>query len=109
MVDIDMVFRNELLEKIVQNTKPKQAFMPIVFSQYEKRPNIVDNFEINTSQGFWRSYGFGMVAIFKADLIAAGGYNKNIEGWGMEDVQLCDSLIKEFFQNKKKSLFSLLK
>ena len=95
MVDIDMVFKADLLIKIAENTRPQQAYMPIVFSQYEFRDDQTDNSVITTTQGFWRSYGFGMISIYKRDLKASGGYNMNIEGWGMEDVELCDALIKE--------------
>jgi hypothetical protein len=42
--------------------------MPIVFSQYEKINDSDDHFHISTTQGFWRSYGFGMISIYKKDL-----------------------------------------
>jgi len=100
MVDIDMVFKTDLLTKIVENTKMGQAFMPIVLSQYEEREKPEDNFYVSTDQGFWRSYGYGMIAIYKEDLLKSGGYDLNIKGWGMEDIELCDAIIKECFSKK---------
>ena len=109
MVDIDMVFRAPLLTKILTHTKLGQAYMPIVFSQFEKRENTRmaldgtisikdkssdDNFLISTYQGFWRTYGFGMVSVYKDDLIDSGGYDMTIKGWGMEDVELADALVQ---------------
>lgn len=94
MVDIDMAFSSQLLYNIIHNTKPGRAYMPVIFSQYKTREDTLNNLLITTQQGFWRSYGYGMVSIYKEDFVSSGGYDLEIVGWGMEDVRFCDQLIK---------------
>lgn len=54
--------------------------------KYTKR--IDDDF------GYFRQYGFGILSIYKCDFQRVGGFNLTIKGWGMEDVQLFETLIK---------------
>lgn len=54
--------------------------------KYTKR--IHDDF------GYFRQYGFGILSIYKSDFESVGGFNLTIKGWGMEDVQLFETLIK---------------
>lgn len=93
--DIDMQFTTEFFRRLRDNTRKGVAFYPIIFSQYD--PNHVgqevDNFKIDTNRGFWRSYGYGMVALYKEDFDKAGGFDVKINGWGMEDVYLATNVI----------------
>ena len=93
--DIDMEFTFEFFRRLLDNTRPGVAFYPIIFSQYD--PSHVgpekNNFKIETLRGFWRQYGYGMVALYKEDFDAAGGFDVKIVGWGMEDVYLVSNVI----------------
>ncbi|OTF75033.1 hypothetical protein BLA29_014162 [Euroglyphus maynei] len=44
--------------------------------------------------GYWRQFGYGIVSVYNRDLIAVGGYDTDINGWGMEDVNLYDRFIQ---------------
>lgn len=107
-IDVDIIFNSESLLRIRLNTiRNTQLYFPIVFSQYS--PNIVYNYEfnlndvnpnlqndfcINEKTGFWRQFGFGIVGIYKSDFVKLGGFNTNITGWGLEDVNFYESVIK---------------
>ncbi|XP_049871595.1 chondroitin sulfate synthase 1 [Pectinophora gossypiella] len=56
--------------------------------------NLKYSKEINDDFGYFRQYGFGILSIFKCDFERVGGFDLNIKGWGMEDVQLFETLIK---------------
>ena len=99
-VDVDMVFTTKSLERIRINTvKGKQAYFPIVFSEYD--PNfslasnsvIRDHFKIDQDSGYWRMFGFGIVSVYKSDLKLVGGFNTGIRGWGKEDVDLFEKFV----------------
>ncbi|XP_047532573.1 chondroitin sulfate synthase 1 [Vanessa atalanta] len=49
---------------------------------------------INDDFGYFRQYGFGILSIYKCDFDRVGGFDLNIKGWGLEDVQLFETLIK---------------
>ena len=69
MVDIDMAFKPKLLQNIISNTKAGQAYMPIIFSQFKKRP---EPDAVTDRHGFWRNFGYGMVSIYRSDLVKSG-------------------------------------
>ncbi|VVC98773.1 unnamed protein product [Leptidea sinapis] len=50
--------------------------------------------EINDDYGYFRQYGFGILSIFKCDFHRVGGFDLNIKGWGLEDVEFFETLIK---------------
>ncbi|CAG9565853.1 unnamed protein product [Danaus chrysippus] len=50
--------------------------------------------QINDDFGYFRQYGFGILGIYKCDFMRVGGFDLNIKGWGLEDVQLFETLIK---------------
>ncbi|CAG9791100.1 unnamed protein product [Diatraea saccharalis] len=50
--------------------------------------------EITDDYGYFRQYGFGILSIYKCDFLRVGGFDLNIKGWGLEDVQLFETLIK---------------
>ncbi|KAF7493190.1 Chondroitin sulfate synthase 1 [Sarcoptes scabiei] len=108
-LDVDMIFNSNVLHRIRRNTLlNSQVYYPIVFSQYnncfyhisevsdrfEPKCPHQSNFEINDDNGYWRQFGYGIVAIYKYDLVAAGGYTTTIKGWGIEDVDLYDRLVR---------------
>ena len=81
-VDVDMRINAGVLNTIrLFVEKGKSVYFPIVFS----------NFGGTSERGYWRQYGYGMVALFKSDFV---GMDLNIHGWGKEDVALFDKFTK---------------
>ncbi|XP_013192040.1 chondroitin sulfate synthase 1 [Amyelois transitella] len=56
--------------------------------------NLKYSKEINDDYGYFRQYGFGILGIYKRDFEMVGGFDLSIKGWGLEDVQLFETLIK---------------
>ena len=83
--DIDMLFSADFFQRLLANVTPGVAFYPIVFSQYDPAHvgEIFDNFDINEMTGFWRKFGYGMIALYKSDFDKAGGFDVKIEGTNM--------------------------
>lgn len=93
-IDVDMSFTLETLQRIRLNTVcGKQVYLPIVFSQYDI--NRTSSFN-SDEKGYFRQYGFGICAICKSDILddEINGFDKNIIGWGLEDVLLLDRIVK---------------
>lgn len=105
-IDVDIIFNSDALLRIRFNSiRNKQLYFPIVFSQYD--PKVVYSYEFNAydvpsqndfyisdKTGFWRQFGFGIVGIYKSDFVKLGGFNTNITGWGLEDVNFYENVIK---------------
>lgn len=96
-VDVDMHFTANVLSRVRYNTVPSvQVYFPIVFSQFS--PNFTPDWKVNTfkltdNDGYWRQFGFGIVALYNHDLQSVGGLNIAIQGWGKEDVDLFDKFV----------------
>ncbi|XP_017893539.1 chondroitin sulfate synthase 1 [Ceratina calcarata] len=99
-VDVDIVFLESALYRIRANTLlGRQIYFPVVFSQYD--PKLVQNavgeqdaFIINEKTGYWRQFGFGIVSLYKQDYKSVGGFDLLIQGWGKEDVDFYEKVIK---------------
>lgn len=98
--DVDLIFTADALQRCRDNTiQGKQAYFPIVFSQYNPKIVYAENnprdnkFVLTKKSGFWRDYGFGITCVFKSDLLQAGGFDTSILGWGLEDVDLFTKMI----------------
>lgn len=103
-VDVDIILTSEALNRIRMNTvQSTQVYYPIVFSQYD--PSIIcgnnslshctiDTQDFAEKMGYWRQFGYGIVAIYRSDLEKVGGYDLNIQGWGKEDIDLFDKIVK---------------
>lgn len=112
-IDADIIFTKQALLRIRKNTvQGKTIYFPIVYSLY--KPDVFNkSYFVNTTyffsqadneysfysiineqNGFWRQFGFGIVALYKSDYIKVGGFNTSIVGWGLEDVTFFDSAIK---------------
>ncbi|XP_050513631.1 chondroitin sulfate synthase 1 isoform X1 [Diabrotica virgifera virgifera] len=104
-IDVDMVFDRDSLQRIRRNTvQNKKVYFPIVYSLYN--PQLLKesynetiwmcpkNSSFDDYHGFWRQFGFGIVSIYKSDYIRLGGFDLKISGWGAEDVNLYDNVIK---------------
>ncbi|KAK2727778.1 hypothetical protein QYM36_008312 [Artemia franciscana] len=100
LVDVDMSFTTESLERIRLSTiKHKQIYFPIVFSEFDpssvyRKSESPDHFLISESSGYWRFFGYGIVSLYRCDLKFIGGYDTSITGWGKEDVDLFDKAVK---------------
>ncbi|XP_076624346.1 chondroitin sulfate synthase [Colletes latitarsis] len=99
-VDVDIVFTGSALYRIRANTLlGRQMYFPVVFSQYD--PRIVrriarnrDTFDIDETTGYWRQFGFGIVSLYKQDYKTVGGFDLSIHGWGKEDVDFFERVVK---------------
>lgn len=99
-VDVDMLWTAALVDRVRLNTvRGRTAYFPIVYSEYD--PLVVyghdsspNHFLVNQDTGYWRQYGFGIASVYKSDLVAAGGFNTTIRGWGNEDVDLFDKFVR---------------
>nr|XP_039274123.1 chondroitin sulfate synthase 1-like [Styela clava] len=100
--DVDLLFSRGILNHIRRSTiRGKQVYYPTFFSQYD--PNIVyanqkppkSHFFIEEIAGFWRTFSYGMVSIYKTDFEKTGGFDLSIEGWGLEDLRFCTAVIEK--------------
>eukprot|EP00051_Salpingoeca_urceolata_P017607 m.241709 g.241709 ORF g.241709 m.241709 type:complete len:741 (+) comp19004_c0_seq2:1488-3710(+) len=90
-VDVDMKMSSNFFYRCRANPiAGKRAYFPIVFSQYHNQPPTVHH-----NHGAWRNYGLGMACMYVSDFIKLGGFSKKISGWGKEDVDLYDRLVKQ--------------
>ena len=49
--------------------------------------------EIRSDVGYWRPYGYGMLATRADELAATRGFNVSYSMWGMEDTHMYDSVV----------------
>ena len=77
----------------------RQVYFPIVFSQYNPdnlQPGEVppDAPPVHPRLGRFRNFGFGICAVYVADLKLVHGLDEGITGWGKEDVDFANRLLK---------------
>lgn len=98
--DVDMKIMTPFLERCRKNTiQGKRVYYPEFFKLYnmdyvywnEPRPQHVS---LKRSHGHWAYYSFGMLCMYKSDYNTVGGMDTNIEGWGDEDVQFFNKVIR---------------
>ncbi|XP_024117568.1 chondroitin sulfate synthase 1 [Oryzias melastigma] len=99
--DVDLLFSGDFLKRCRTNAAlGQQAYFPIIFSQYD--PKVVyagkvqssNHYVFTSKTGLWRTYGFGIVCVYKGDLLRAGGFDTSIQGWGLEDVDLYNKFVQ---------------
>lgn len=101
-IDVDVLFTHDFLLRTRLNTiQYKQVYYPIVFSEYDP-DDILDaikfltnktdenvklnhkqrikrsHFDYGIEDGYWRQFGFGIVAVYNSDLRLVGGFDINI-------------------------------
>lgn len=98
--DVDMKIRSEFLERCRRNTiQGKRVYYPEFFKLYNMdyvywnmpRPKYVS---LKRSHGHWAYYSFGMLCMYKSDYSTVGGMDTKIDGWGDEDVQFFNKVLK---------------
>lgn len=95
-IDVDMTFDAGVLRRVRAHTvRGRSVYFPIVFSQYdpEYTGTAATPPRVAPEEGYWRQFGFGIAAMYRSDLEAAGGLDVSIRGWGKEDVDLFDRMV----------------
>lgn len=85
-------FTDETLEPAPDTDETEESVESV--KTYREIINLKYTKEINDDNGYFRQYGFGILSIYKCDFDRLGGFDLNIKGWGLEDVQLFETLIK---------------
>ena len=101
IVDIDFDIATSFLQRCRLNTiLGKQVYFPIFFKLYN--PEFVNQYHHGNSSmriarhtGHWAHYSYGMVCIFASDYLKAGGYDSSMKGWGEEDVDFMNRVLKK--------------
>ncbi|XP_055609764.1 chondroitin sulfate synthase 1-like isoform X1 [Uranotaenia lowii] len=119
-IDVDMIFNQQTLDRIRANViRNRQVYMPIVFSEYDPHPNplgqssqtkpittehlnrshssqdFTTSYSVTNYNGYFRQFGYGLAGIYKSDILRPdiGGFNTDINGWGLEDVKFLENII----------------
>eukprot|EP00038_Savillea_parva_P012493 m.205022 g.205022 ORF g.205022 m.205022 type:complete len:495 (+) comp22751_c0_seq1:95-1579(+) len=89
-MDVDMIFTREYLYRCRANAEQgASVYFPIPFSLFKHKNETVAH-----ENGDWRTYGLGMVCISVSDFVGSHGYNTQITGWGREDVDFYERMLK---------------
>ena len=101
LCDVDMTVSQSFLEKCRKNTvRGKRVYYPEFFKLYnldyvyreKKRPSRIS---MKRMHGHWAYYSYGMLCIYKSDYDTVGGMNTNIVGWGEEDVNFFEKVLRK--------------
>lgn len=95
-ITIDDTFWNRCKLNAVQG---KRVYYPVFFSLYNMeyvyhKKIKPDGFWISREHGHWVWYSYGMVCIYKSDYLASGGFDTTIVGWGGEDTDFFEKVLK---------------
>ena len=83
LVDVDIQFTVDVPDLIRSFTRlGEQVYFPIVFSMFK-----------GETDGYWRDFGYGIMAAYREDIERVHGFNTTIVGWGKEDVDLFDRFV----------------
>ncbi|CAK5064836.1 unnamed protein product [Meloidogyne enterolobii] len=89
------VVEKEILIYYSQNSPSFQVYFPIVFSEYSPTTWKLNTEDFYSQQrGYFRHFGYGIVSLYKKDFDLIGGFNQTIKGWGLEDVDFFEKVIK---------------
>ena len=99
--DVDMMIERSFLMRCRRNPlRGTRAYYPEFFKYYNM--DYVYRFSkmpwgrsISRQHGHWAMYSYGMLCIYVSDYVRTGGFNPYIEGWGGEDVDLANRVLKK--------------
>lgn len=102
LCDVDMTVEEGFLDRCRKNTiRSKRVYYPEFFKLYNLdyvyrngKPRPRTSF-LKRPNGHWAYYSFGMLCIYKSDYESVGGMNTNIVGWGDEDVNFFDRVLRK--------------
>jgi glycosyltransferase involved in cell wall biosynthesis len=100
LCDADMYLPEDFVEQFYKNVSQDKTWFPICFSLLKNKPLIE-----NESNGWWREYGFGMVAITKKVFYESGCLNNVFSEWGGEDNDLYERVKTKKIREKCFGLF----
>lgn len=101
LCDVDMEVGPSFMNRCRKNTiRGKRVYYPEFFKLYNldyvyyhgQKPSRIN---LKRSHGHWAYYSFGMVCIYKSDYDRVGGMNNNIVGWGEEDVNFFERVLRK--------------
>lgn len=98
--DVDMSISPQFLSRCRRNAAQGQSvYYPEVFKLYNRKYVYRNEwhprkYRINREQGHWGHYAYGMLCIYKSDYIAVGGLDVGMLGWGGEDVDLYERVLR---------------
>lgn len=102
--DVDMEFDEQFLERCRLNTiQGQQVYYPEVFKMYNMKyvykagmkPGYLG---IMRKNGHWCHYGYGMLCLYRSDYIAVGGLDTSFVGWGGEDVEFYEKILRHKYK-----------
>lgn len=100
LCDVDMDIDQHFLTKCRRNTGQGQSvYYPEVFKLYNRKYVYRNGwhprkYSISREQGHWGYYAYGMLCIYKSDYKAIGGLDVAMVGWGGEDVDLYERVLR---------------
>ncbi|CAL1541377.1 unnamed protein product [Lymnaea stagnalis] len=100
-MDVDMEYSAQFLHRVSKYTvQGRSTFFPIYFVHFNPESICYKQDDCDTllnsrrdEVGLWRSFSYGIGAVYKRDLIRAGGFKTDIVGWGLEDVDFYEKCI----------------
>lgn len=93
--DVDMTMERPFLDRCRRNTvEGRMVYYPEVFKLYNPKFVPLNNRKISRKHGHWVNYGYGMLCIYKSDYVSIGGLNTDMLGWGGEDVDFFEKVLK---------------
>ncbi len=100
LVDVDLDISTDFLQRCRLNTiQGKQVYFPVFFKLYN--PDFVNKYhrgnaslQITRHKGHWAHYSYGMVCMYSSDYRKSGGFDTSMKGWGEEDVDLLNKVMR---------------
>lgn len=101
LCDVDMDVGINFFDRCRRNTiRGKRVYYPEFFKLYNleyvyhgmRKPSHIG---LRRYNGHWAYYSYGMLCIYKSDYQAVGGMNTNIVGWGDEDVNFFEKVLRK--------------
>ena len=100
VVDVDLDISTDFLQRCRLNTiQGKQVYFPVFFKLYKQ--DFVNRYHranhsllISRHRGHWAHYSYGMLCIYAGDYRNTGGFDTTMRGWGEEDIDLLNKVMK---------------